>query len=68
MMQTSDESSNGRNTEEYYNWPGYVTSIYEQGERPSDNVIARETIYEVQLLALDRIRHYPESSLVPWCT
>ncbi|CAG8692823.1 7215_t:CDS:2 [Funneliformis caledonium] len=66
MSNNSDESPNERNTEEYYNWPGYVMSIYEPGERSSDFTLVRETIYEIQLLAMDRIRYYPESSLIPW--
>jgi hypothetical protein len=66
MLPTTDESSNGRDIKEYYNWPGYVVDIYEEGERTSDYMYVRETIYEVRLLALDRTKYYPESSLVPW--
>ncbi|RGB41131.1 hypothetical protein C1646_739277 [Rhizophagus diaphanus] len=66
MIPTSDESFNKRDIAEYYNWPGYVMNISEQGEKSSDHSQINETIYEVQLLALDRIRYYPESSLIPW--
>ncbi|CAI2167114.1 16118_t:CDS:2 [Funneliformis geosporum] len=61
-----DESPSGRNIEEFYNWPGYVMSVHERGERSSDFKLIRETIYEIQILALDRIKYYPESSLIPW--
>ncbi|GES97807.1 hypothetical protein RCL_jg3577.t1 [Rhizophagus clarus] len=66
MIPTSDESFDKRDINEYYNWPGYVMNIIEQGEILPDNTQISETIYEVQLLALDRIRYYPESSLIPW--
>jgi hypothetical protein len=66
MIPTSDESFDKRDMNEYYNWPGYVMNISEQGEISSDYSQVNETIYEVRLLALDRIRYYPESSLIPW--